>query len=99
MKVIIVAPSLDSNITLGGISSVASFIVVNNHGIEYIHFEQGKRDADKGGVNRFFEIISNFKKWKSVLNRNNDALIHYNFPLSAPAIIRDYFFMREVLNL
>ena len=94
MKVIIVAPSLNSKITLGGISAVASFIVDNNHDVDYIHFEQGKRDAEKGGFHRIDNLISIFKKWRSIINKTPEAVIHYNLPLSPAAIIRDYAFMK-----
>lgn len=97
-EVIIVSPSLDPKITLGGISSVASFIVNNNSDRHYIHFEQGKRDSKKGGLLRYFSLINNFNHWKKVLSQHPQSLVHYNFPLSPAAIIRDYFFMREARN-
>lgn len=93
--IIIVSPSLNPKITLGGISSVASFIVNNNFDRRYIHFEQGKRDSIKGGFLRYLSLIRNLKYWKKLLIRKPQSLIHYNFPLSPPAIIRDYIFMRE----
>lgn len=93
--VIIVAPSLDPKITLGGISSVASFIVKYNSDRHYIHFEQGKRDSMKSGLLRYFSLINNLNHWKKVLSQYPQSLVHYNFPLSPAAIIRDYIFMRE----
>ncbi len=94
MKVIIVAPSLNSKITLGGISAVASFIVNSNQNVDYIHFEQGKRDSEKGGWHRIDDLISNFMKWRTILKKNPEAIIHYNLPLSPAAIVRDYVFMK-----
>ena len=97
MKVIIVSPSLDSKITLGGISAVANFIVSNNHDVEYVHFEQGKRDAEGGGYRRFFELITNLNRWRKTLNNYPNAIIHYNFPLSPAAIVRDSVFMKYAM--
>lgn len=98
MNIILVSPSLDPNISLGGISAVANFIVKNNRDVNYLLFEQGKRDAAKGGYRRVFELIANFKKWFAILDNYPDAIIHYNFPLSPAAIIRDYVFMKVAMT-
>lgn len=43
MNIIITAPSLNPNENVSGISSVAQFIISNNGGQRYLHFELGKR--------------------------------------------------------
>ena len=95
MDVIIVSPNLDPSISLGGVSSVARFIVENNKTCNYIHFELGKRDAQKGGIARLLNLSNRFYAWKSLLKSNPSYIIHYNLPLSPASIIRDFFFMRE----
>ena len=95
MDVIIVAPNLDPSVALGGVSAVSRFIVENNKACNYIHFEQGKRDHEHAGIERAFNLWKSLKTWKSLLKSNPHALIHYNFPLSPGAIIRDFFFMKE----
>ena len=96
--IIIVAPSLDPKVTLGGVSSVASFIVNNNNLHSYIHFEQGRRDSEKGFFKRITGLLSKYKSWKKLLDSNPDSVIHYNFPLSFESVIRDFFFMREAVR-
>ena len=96
MDVIIVAPNLEPSIALGGVSAVARFIVENNKACNYIHFELGRRDTQQGGFARLLNLSSSLKAWKSLLKSNPSHIIHYNFPLSSEAIIRDFFFMREV---
>lgn len=95
MDVIIVSPNLDPSVSLGGVSAVSSFIVNNNKVCNYIHFELGKRDSEPRGLQRIINLWNRLKAWRSLLVSNPNAVIHYNFPLSPEAIIRDFFFMRE----
>lgn len=93
-KVIITAPSLDPSVNVSGVSSVAQFIIENNKEAEYIHFQLGKTDKETGLCNRLTRIFRSYRDWKGMLCEHKDALVHYSFPLSAPSIIRDPFFMR-----
>ena len=98
-NVIVVAPSLDTRTNVSGVSAVVNFIIDNNKNIRYEHFLQGKSDLDNGGfLHRVIRIICNYRKWKSLLCEKNGYLIHYNFPLDAPSIIRDYFFIRYAVK-
>ena len=99
MDVIIVSPNLEPSIALGGVSAVSRFIVENNHSCNYVHFEIGKRNSEHGGISRLSRLNNRLKAWKSLLASNPNAIIHYNFPLSPEAIIRDFFFMREARRL
>ncbi len=99
MDVIIVSPNLDPSVSLGGVSAVSSFIVNNNKDCNYIHFELGKRDSEPGGLKRFLGLWNSLNAWKSLLRSYPNAVIHYNFPLSPGAIIRDFFFMRVARKL
>lgn len=94
MEVIIVAPSLDTTTNVSGVSSVARFIIDNNQKNHYHHFQQGRKDNDGKGFNRFFRVLKSYKAWKRKLADYPDALIHYNYPLDTPSIVRDYFFIR-----
>lgn len=93
MKVIITAPSLDPCQNVSGVSSVVQFIIDNNTQCEYLHFQLGKSDKETGFWNRVTRISKSYRKWKSLLSFNPNALIHYSFPLSAPSILRDPMFM------
>lgn len=92
-KIIISAPSLDPRKNVSGVSSVVKFIIDNNPKCDYLHFEIGRKDNEKNGVNRVFSLCKALFTWNKLLRDNPNALIHYSFPLSAPSILRDPFFM------
>lgn len=94
MDVIIVSPNLDPSVVLGGVAAVSRFIVENNKECNYIHFELGRRQAESGGLERIKSLWRAHKSWRHILKSHPKAIIHYNFPLSSGAIIRDFFFMR-----
>lgn len=98
MHIIIVSPSLDPSSNVSGISSVTRFIIENNPLRDYIHFEQGRRDGEKGGFYRIGSIINGFKEWKHLLCKNPDAIVHYNFPLEKHSVLRDTPFMYAALR-
>ena len=98
MDVIIVSPSLDSSKNVSGVSSVTRFIIENNPNHNYIHFELGRKDGEKGGIYRVGSLISGFRSLKQLLRMHPDAIVHYNFPLDKPGIIRDTPFMRAALK-
>lgn len=93
MQAIITSPSLDPTQNVSGVSSVTQFIIDNNGAVEYVHFELGRKDKEKGGWRRIPTILGKLKEWRKVLKQYPDAIIHYNFPLSAPSILRDPLFM------
>lgn len=94
MLIIIVSPSLDSTKNVSGVSSVAKFIIDNNPNLHYYHFQQGRQDDEGKGTRRIFRLWKSYKEWKRLLAANPNALIHYNYPLDTPSIVRDYFFIR-----
>lgn len=93
MKIIITSPSLDPSENVSGVSSVTQFIISNNFSVEYVHFKLGKKDNEKGGLQRIAKVAKSFLLWMSVLSHYPDAIIHYNFPLSKSSILRDPLFM------
>lgn len=98
MQIIIVSPSLDSTKNVSGVSSVTRFIIENNPSHNYVHFELGRKDGEKGGIYRVGSLISGFRSWKQLLRMHPDAIVHYNFPLEKPSIIRDTPFMHAALR-
>jgi len=98
MQIIIVSPSLDSAKNVSGVSSVTKFIIENNPHHNYVHFGLGRRDGEKGGFHRICSIIRSFKEWKRLLRKYPDAIVHYNFPLEKPSILRDPPFMKAALK-
>lgn len=98
MRIIITSPSLDPTTNVSGLSSVTRFIIENNPHQDYVHFELGRKDGEKSGINRVKAVIRRFKDWKRLLKTYPDALVHYNFPLEKPSIIRDTPFMRAALK-
>lgn len=98
MQIIIVSPSLDPTKNVSGVSSVTRFIIENNLSHDYVHFELGRKDDEKGGFYRIGSIIRSYRGWKHLLNKYPDAIVHYNFPLEKPSILRDTPFMRAALK-
>ena len=94
-RVIITAPSLNPIDNVSGISTVARFVIQNNKEMEYLHFEVGKRDTEHGIWKRLKRLLVTYHEWGKTLHQYPDALIHYNFPLSAPSIIRDSILIRR----
>lgn len=98
-QVIITAPSLDPAKNVSGVSSVVQFIINNNKEHEYLHFQLGKEDSESTSpLARIKRILSCYSNWKRMLDEHPNAIIHYNWPLSKPSIIRDYPFMRYALK-
>jgi len=98
-QVIITAPSLDPTKNVSGVSAVVSFIIKENSECEYLHFKQGKEDNESGNVwARLKRVFVSYTQWKAFLKGHPDAIIHYNWPLSKPSIIRDYPFIRYALK-
>ena len=98
MRIIITSPSLDPTKNVSGLSAVTRFIIENNPHHNYVHFELGRKDAEKGGIYRVNTIIRKYKDWKCLLKTYPDALVHYNFPLDKLGITRDTPFMRAALQ-
>lgn len=98
MQIIIVSPSLDPTKNVSGVSSVTKFIIENNPYHNYMHFELGRRDGEKGGFFRICSIIRQFKEWRCLLKKYPNAIVHYNFPLEKPSILRDTPFMHAALK-
>lgn len=96
MHILIVAPSLDLATNVSGVSAVANFIIAHNSDCEYKHFLQGRSDGESGTINRVVRIWRNYKEWKRIVNDNLNGkfVIHYNYPLDAASIVRDFFFMK-----
>lgn len=93
MDIIITAPSLDPTKNVSGVSSVVQFIIQNNDENRYLHFLLGKSDDERGWLKRVSRTWRAYSEWKAFLGREPEAVIHYSFPLSAPSILRDPFFM------
>ena len=98
MRIIITSPSLDPTKNVSGLSAVTRFIIENNPHHNYVHFELGRKDAEKGGIYRVNTIIRKYKDWKCLLKTYPDAIVHYNFPLDKLGITRDTPFMRAALQ-
>ena len=97
-EIIITSPSLNPKENVSGISSVTKFIIDNNPKAQYLHFELGKKDKEKGGLHRIGALLGRYRDWKKMLAEHPDAIIHYNFPLSKPSILRDPWFIRYAIR-
>ncbi len=93
MKVFICSPNLDQRISLNGISANTLFIMEHNTNVNYIHFEQGKRDNEKRSFQWLLRNIRNYFLWVYQLSISKESIIHYNLPLNKPALKRDIPFL------
>jgi len=89
MNILITAPSLDTNINVSGVSSVATFVIENNSQHNYIHFRLGKSDIDKRGYFPFFRILKASILWGFAMIFRKNIFVHFNFALDKRFIIRD----------
>jgi glycosyltransferase involved in cell wall biosynthesis len=88
-SILITAPSLDTKQNVSGISSVANFIISNNSSRVYKHFELGRKDDEKRNLRWLFKIAATTFKWMFAVTAKDIALVHFNFPLSQPSVLRD----------
>ena len=101
---IITAPSLDPAQNVSGVSSVVQFIIEHNRECEYEHFQIGKTDGESGGaLQRLLRTWKRYGEWRTQLAAYatptaTKTIVHYSFPLSAPSILRDPWFMHYALK-
>lgn len=88
-RIIITSPSLDLNRNLGGISTVAGFVISNNKKYHYSHFELGKHDNEKRNVLYLFRILKVWVHWFFLMIFGKKLLIHFNIALERRSLIRD----------
>ena len=88
-KVVIVSPSLDLKKNIGGMSSVAGFVISNNKSYEYSHFEIGRYDKEKRTVLYYFLILKKWIHWFFLMTFGRNLLVHFNIALEKRSIIRD----------
>ena len=93
MQVIITSPSLDPAKNVSGISAVVQFVMDNNPGVSYLHFEQGRQDGEQGGLRRVITLLKSLKKWRTLLKSHPDDVIHYNLSLGWQSVLRDSIFL------
>lgn len=86
---VIACPSLDLGKNIGGISSVASFLIKHNKYFNYSHFEIGKYDNEKRTLSYIFRIAKIWINWFFLVLFRRNFLIHFNFALEKRSIIRD----------
>ncbi|MDQ3042728.1 MAG: glycosyltransferase family 4 protein [Acidobacteriota bacterium] len=88
MKVLITAPSLDENVNVSGISTLARQII--EHGdAEFFHFEAGRRDEEKIGVRWFLQQVFLVPRFWLKIRREKIDLAHINTALVPLSIVRD----------
>lgn len=101
MSVIITAPSLDPNLNVSGVSSVAKFIIDNNKDYKYFHLELGKRDNETRGLGWGLRILKALITLFIQLLTGKANIVHFNYALSKPSIIRDtpFIFVTRLFNV
>lgn len=88
MKILITAPSLETSQNVSGISSVVSEIVKRGGG-EFFHFEAGRRDGEKIGVDWFLRQISLCLHFRREIRERKIDVVHINTALAPLSLLRD----------
>jgi glycosyltransferase involved in cell wall biosynthesis len=86
VKVLITAPSLDEKQNVSGISTVARQIIERGT-FEYRHFESGRRDGERAGINWIWKQIVSVPRFRRAA-RGVD-IVHLNTNFNPLAIVRD----------
>lgn len=90
-NILITAPSLDENINISGISSLAKTIINNNsEQHSYFHFRLGKKDSEGKGLKWLFNQLLIIPGFLLFTLKNNITLIHLNTDLTPLSLIRDF---------
>ena len=88
MKILITAPSLETNRNVSGISSVVGQIL--KHGdSEFYHFQAGRRDGEKIGIRWFFTQIFAAPRLRREILDKKINVVHINTALAPLSIVRD----------
>lgn len=87
--ILITAPALDTKNNVSGVSSVANFIISNNTQYQYRHFELGRKDDEKRNIAWVLRLLKTYCKWAGIAVAGKIKLVHFNFALSKPSVIRD----------
>jgi glycosyltransferase involved in cell wall biosynthesis len=88
-RIVIISPSLDISKNIGGISTVAGFVIKNNKKYNYSHFELGKYDKEKRSAFYLLRILKGWINWFFLMFRGKNIILHFNIALEKRSLIRD----------
>jgi glycosyltransferase involved in cell wall biosynthesis len=88
MKILITAPSLETSRNVSGISSVVSQIIKRGSG-EFFHFEAGRRDGEKIGIDWLLRQISLCLHFRREIRERKIDVVHINTALAPLSLLRD----------
>lgn len=88
-KILITSPSLKTEENVSGISSVTKFIIANNQGKHYQHFELGRKDNENRNFIWAISLAKKMISWVYITTFTKIKLIHFNLALSKASIVRD----------
>lgn len=88
MKILITAPSLETQQNVSGISSVVGQIIERGNS-EFYHFAAGRRDGEKIGISWVFRQISSVLRFRREIRDKKIDIVHINTALAPLSIMRD----------
>jgi glycosyltransferase involved in cell wall biosynthesis len=88
MKICIIAPSLDPQKNVSGISTVVSTIMAHGHN-EYVHYTFGAVDGDKKNLKWLYRMLKSFYRYNRFLKYHKPNLVHMNIPCDTKGILRE----------
>ena len=89
VTVLITSPSLNPYENVSGISAITSLILRHNKVHRYVHFELGKKDAERGKAVWIIRLVRTYLQWIHVLAFSKAQVIHFNLALEKRSLLRD----------
>ena len=93
MKILITAPSLETNENVSGISSVVRQIIENSR-FDFYHFHAGRRDGEKANGSWIFRQILSVPRFYRKIISEKINIVHINTALNPLSIMRDAAFVK-----
>ena len=93
MKILITAPSLETNENVSGISSVVRQIIENSR-YDFYHFKAGRKDGEKADAGWICKQILTVPGFYRKINREKVDTVHINTALNPLSILRDAAFVK-----
>ena len=93
MKILITAPSLETNENVSGISSVVRLIIENSR-FKFVHFQAGRKDGEKANAAWIFKQILSVPRFLRRITGEKIDVVHINTALNPLSILRDAAFVK-----
>lgn len=91
MKILITAPSLNTQNNVSGIATVVKGIIANNISHQYYHYKLGRPDHARNKFLLFFLIFKQLFLFPIILKFKSIELVHQNLPFNLKGLLREFY--------